>query len=283
MNPAIFRKMDKNVSHTLIKSMNYSYSMIAGINTILGICGYTIREIDETQPWWMWLITLILIFITLSTIIFFIQKKLNHHSYSTLINGKTISIKVGNIFEEHGLKIIPCNEYFDTQVDDITIAHNTLNGKMIDYFINNLEELNKKIKDAEYDSSELKPYKDKKSKKTKYPLGKIIQYNEFLMLAFSHFNEQNEAYLNNGEYEKTLINMWKEIRQKYAGKAIVMPVLGTGITTIKGKSEKDYTSMLNCILCTLKNSNFQPEQGLTIIMTEETMKKTNMNIIRRNF
>lgn len=103
------------------------------------------------------------------------------------------------------------------------------------------------------------------------------------MLSFSHFDNQNRAYLNAGEYELMLIRMWNEMRRVYAAKHITIPLLGTGITSIEGMTEKNYTAMLKCILCTLNASSFRPMEGISIVITEEVMQKIDMNTIRDEF
>ena len=58
--------------------------------------------------------------------------------YKFFIGKIKIEIKVGNIFEEKDLKVIPCNEYFDTMVNDKIISKNSLNGKFIKNVIKNI-------------------------------------------------------------------------------------------------------------------------------------------------
>ena len=48
------------------------------------------------------------------------------------IEGTTVHIVTGDIFEQKGLKVIPFNEYFDTQVDDRIISKRSLNGQYIE-------------------------------------------------------------------------------------------------------------------------------------------------------
>ena len=116
-----------------------------------------------------------------------------------------------------------------------------------------------------------------------YPLGRIIKYNDFLMLAMSHFDKQNQAYIHINEYESMLTNMWYEIRRVYAGKKIVIPLIGSGITTMTGIKEKNNTMLLKCMLCTLKRSGFQPKNGITIVLTDEAMNSIEMVKIKEEF
>ncbi len=265
---------------TAKKSFWYAYSLVGGISIFAGLLGWTIRDFNNIN-----LLASVFYLIGCFTLIFAIIFKflysLNNKPYKATINGKLVNIKVGDLFAEEGWKVIPFNDRFDTKVDDVMIAHNTLNGKMIDYYVGDLDELNNTIEKAANESSSLEP-KIVDGKKV-YPLGRLIAYKDFLMLAFTHFDKQNVAYIYAEEYEQMLMRMWKELRRIYAAKPISIPLIGTGITTIKEESEKNYTEILRCILCTLRRSNFQPDQGITIVLTEDAMRKIDMNIIREDF
>ena len=276
------KKIMNKIPKSITSSLQYSFTIIAGMSTIAGLWGYTVRDINEKFQWWLWGLILLGAFLLLSLVVFLIISKTKHKEYSTVINGKPITIKVGDIFKESGWKVIPFSERFDTDVDDRIVAHNTLNGKMIDYHVDNFDDFKQTIINAENDTkSNLKPH-TVKGKKI-YPLGRLIPYKDFLLLAFSHFNENDRSYLNIGEYEQMLFSMWDEMRNVYAAKHIVLPLLGGGVTTINEFQEKNYTDLLTCMLCTLRKSGFQPDQGISIILTQEAIEKIDMNIIREEF
>ena len=271
----------KRIPSIIRRSVQYAFSIIAGASAVAGLWGYTVRDISDKLEWWHWLLVIVGVFIALSIGIYFIIRAFSHRSFTTKINGKPVVIKVGDLFEAIGWKLIPCNERFDTQVDDTIIAHDTLNGKMIDSHISDMDDLKRIIAEAVNDNSPLKGKKE--NGRFVYPLGRVIPYQDFLMVAFSHFNEQNKAHIGIGEYEQLLIRMWAEIRRVYAAKPITIPLIGAGITDVEGVPEKNYTEFLKCILCTLRSSKFQPDKGITIVVTEDAMDKIDMNAIREEF
>lgn len=244
---------------------------------IAGFWGYTVRDIDAELAWWQCLLLTLSVMLALAVIFFIIFFCSRHKCYQTEINGKMVTIKTGNIFNEEGWKLIPFNERFDTDVDDKIIAHGTLNGKMIDS-LPDVADLKKTIENGKNEKSQFMPIE--LGGKMRYPLGRIIVYRDFLMLAFTHFDEQEIAYIRVDEYEQLLFRMWTELRRVYMGKHINIPLLGTGVTDIKGMEVKNYTELLKCILCTLRRSNFQPVEGISIVLTEEAMEKVDMNSIR---
>lgn len=270
-----------HIPSTIKRSAQYAFSIIAGASTVASLLGYIVRDVNKDFTLKHWIMILIAVFFVISSIIYVIIRTFKNKNYSTVINGKYVTIKIGDLFTVEGWKLIPCNERFDTQVDDKVIAHNTLNGKMIDKYITDLQALNNAIIEARHDTS---PFKGKsKNGKVIYPLGRLIPYQDFLMLAFSHFDDQNKAYIGIGEYEQLLIRMWSEIRRVYAAKPITIPLIGAGITNIYGMPEKNYTEFLKCILCTLRSSKFQPDKGITVVLTKDVMEKIDMNIIREEF
>ena len=272
----------KIIPQIVRRSCQYSIGIITVASTFAGLWGYTIRDLSDKLQWWTSGLILLCLFIIVSIVVWLILKKSEHCSYSTSINGKPIVIKVGNLFDELGWKVIPCNEYFDVQVDDKIVAHNTLHGKLIDEYVDDVNDLKNTIYSAEDDvKSGLKP--QTVNQRQVYPLGRLIPYKDFLMLAFAHFDEHETAYIEFDEYEQLLFRMWSEMRNVYAAKPISLPLIGGGVTTIKGLQKKDYTSLLRCMLCTLKNSGFQADQGITIVLTQQVMDQIKMDEIREEY
>lgn len=86
-----------------------------------------------------------------------------------------------------------------------------------------------------------------------YPLGTIHKEGDFLLLAFSKFNQNNEAYLDDKTLWECLINMWREIGTTYAGKSIDLPLVGSGITRLQNININGQ-ELLELILLSLKVS-----------------------------
>ena len=272
-----FRKMN----YTWQKSISIALAVIASISTVCSVIGFSIRDIHQSLSWWICLIILLIAYVILTVIIRIIIERVNRRPVSLSVNGNQVEIKTGDIFTEKGLKLIPFNEYFDTTVDDVIISKSTLNGMFLTQYINDIDALKKSIENAANEKTELTA--EKANGRLKYPLGRIILYNEYLLLSFSHFNEQNEAHIDVVDYEQCLFRMWNEIRRTYSGRAIVIPLIGSGITTFDGINKKDNVSLLKCILCTLKSSGVQLNNKVTIILTESVQKTINMDIIRKEF
>lgn len=145
------------------------------------------------------------------------------------IRNTRIQVEVGDIFKENGKKIIPFNEYFDTIVDDVIVAKNTLHGQYIQKKVSDIKELDHRIVSTLGNSPISRTdHKRTKGKKIAYKLGTIFRDNDYWLLAYSKFDECNRAYLSIQDYAECYMNMWSEIDKYHAGNTICLPVLGSG-------------------------------------------------------
>lgn len=160
----------------------------------------------------------------------------NHIQNAVLnINNSTLEIGLGDIFEEEGFKIIAFNEFFDTQVDDVVISRKTLNGKYITHFYPQVSELDGIISSDTHSSEQIVGKLDRETgKSSKYRLGTIVKNGEYFLLAFTHFDKNNRAFLEINDYIDCLMNMWNECDIHYGGNTVVLPLLGSGITRFRG-------------------------------------------------
>ncbi|WP_426981326.1 macro domain-containing protein [Bacillus pseudomycoides] len=193
------------------------------------------------------------------------------------INNSTVEIKVGDIFAEPGLKVIAFNEYFDTQVDNIIISDSTLNGMYIKRKILDVEKLDCLIEQNEHlnDSKIECNQNRKRGKKDKYKLGTIYQNNDYLLTAFSKFDNNNRAFLYMNDYVNFLLNFWNEVDIVYNGRSIAIPLLGTGITRFKGYDMITDQELLELLIWSFKISKikFTHPSAVSIIIHESKKDK----------
>lgn len=254
-------------------SITLSLALLTTIQAIAEITGFFDIDYVKGVVWWVKLIWIVFIFMVLTIIVFVIKYRIALKGIKVNIGDNEVRIKQADLFEQNGLRLIPFNEYFDTQVDDVVIAHNTLNGIFIDKYVDSLERLQNVINNA----PDVKGGNCRSANgKNKFPLGRIIKYDDYLLLAFTHFDECNRAYLSHTDFEKCLIKMWQEINRVYANKPVFIPLLGSGITRFTDTPHKDNLSLANCLLCTLKMSGIHLKQPITICLTEDVINDLNI-------
>lgn len=202
------------------------------------------------------------------------------------INSTNIVIKYGDLFEEEGLKVIAFNEFFDTQVDDKVIAASSLNGIFITEHSDGASTIDDKIdSEIRLKQSIISENVQRKSggKTTKYQLGCVCPYNDYFLLAFSHFDDNNKAYISVEDYISCLMHMWNELDIYYAGRPIVIPLLGSGITRFNN-SEVTPQELLKYVVMTFKASKvkFNNTSSLTIILNEKIRDDINLYDIQED-
>ena len=223
-----------------------------------------------------WLIKLLYVptlYIVIVLFVFALKSFAVKGGVTVKIRGIKVTVKQGDLFEAEGWKVIAFNEYFDTTVDDIIIAKNSVNGKFIEHHVDDLDGLKQALA-----TDNRSPFKAKRTEddRLQYKLGCIKTYQDYMLLAFTHFNEQNEAHLSQMEYEECLRVMWSEICRAYANKPIYLPLLGSRITRFDGTPQKSKLDLLRCMLCTLRTSDKNINQPITILLTKEAMEEINI-------
>ena len=268
------KKIVSSLPKILTDSLVIAFTILGGIDIILSLVGFSLASIEKIS---VQISVVLFAYVVLVVGMIFLNHLLTKSEVVLNVRGMKIVVREGDIFDAEGWKLIPFNENFDTQVDDIVIAHSSLNGK----FINSLSVADKAAliqTIADENNSPLKRSTSTDGEKTKYELGTVKVFKDFMLLALTHFNEQNEAHTNRAEYEHTLRKMWREIRRTYQGKAINIPLIGGGLTQLDDMTEKPNEQLLKCIICTLQTSKvtFDENVQINIIITKKALETINL-------
>jgi hypothetical protein len=197
------------------------------------------------------------------------------------IEGSTVIIKSGDLFSEDGFKVIPFNEYFDTIVDENIIASSSLNGIFIKNHLSaSVQDLDKFIIQKTDNDNVEDPSANRKlgGKKVKFKLSTIFVFNDFILTAFSKFDNYNKAVLTMPEYIEFLINFWDRVNRVYAQKSVSVPIFGSGITRIKEHKNIGDEDLLKIMLWTFKLSEmkFKHPAKLSIIIHKDKIGKIDL-------
>ncbi|KAB0660057.1 macro domain-containing protein [Burkholderia diffusa] len=205
----------------------------------------------------------------------------NLNSIDIDVEGSNVTVKVGDIFQESGLKAIAFNEYFDTLVDNKIIGEKSLNGIFIQKHLGTpVSELDHYIDNYAFDLSEVVGSNEarKLGKKRRYQIGTVCLYKDYLLTAFSKFDENNRALLTMPEYLEFLINFWDKVNNVYAQKSVSTTVFGSGITRIKGHKNIGDEDLLKIMLWTFRISEmrFKYPAKLTIVIHKDKIDQINL-------
>lgn len=253
-------------------------------SVISGTLSVVVLFVDIPSDWkfrggWIFLALLAAIYL----IVWLWSNNLN--SIDVKIDGSDVTVKVGDIFEQPGLKAIAFNEYFDTQVDNKVIGEASLNGIFIREHLGvPASELDRYIDDYAFESSEIVGNNEgrKEGKKRQYQIGTICVFKDYLMTAFAKFDENNMALLTMPEYLEFLINFWDRVNNVYAQQSVSTTIFGSGITRIKGHKNISDEDLLKIMLWTFRISEmrFKYPAKLTIVLHKDKIDQINLLDIR---
>jgi len=156
-------------------------------------------------------------------------------SVSEKIAGRDIEleVKIGNLFQEKGAKIISLNTIFDTDVDNGIIAEDSLQGQFTRKFYKSVQDFDKDLDAQLSDHHVTEDVHSKKRGKTKrYELGTVIQVRPggqlFYLVAIANLNDQGVAQSSFDNLKFCLRKTWKYISECGETDPIVIPLTGSG-------------------------------------------------------
>lgn len=259
----------RSLSNQFRDSVYFSGTFVGLISSILSTTGISLGNWNGSNIW-MRIIVVLGVWIFIFLAIYFLIGKIFKEKIKIIIHQTPIYIGRGDIFSEEGLKVIGCDNHFDSRVDDVVISKKSLQGQLIMHHAKK-EEIIKTIKNA---AIRLNIGKDE-SGLYNFPLGTIVPYissidkQTYLLLSMTKLNSHHEAHTNMVEYEQMLMKMWKEISRVYAMNEVVIPLLGAGIQRFDdGPKEKE--SLLKCMLCTLNSSGISLKARIKIVLFDNT-------------
>ena len=194
----------------------------------------------------------------------------NHRNHADLIiNNTTVKVCEGDIWslldrepaERAGeISVIGVNDYYDVIVDERIVSSGSLHGQYVNKIAQagKLGQLNTTIENDPFlnGSGNSKMVTSRKAgKQVRYKLGSVVEFESYVLTAFTKFDANNQAWLSAEEYVGFWMRFWENIDKIYAGRTISIPLMGAGITRFKnGKPSKQ--ELLEVMLWTLKISGF---------------------------
>ena len=140
------------------------------------------------------------------------------------IRNTNVVIQVGDIWEAPGKKVIPMNEFFDTENPGF-IDENSLHGQFIRKYEGKGEDIYSHI------ISTLKSrgingivMKREQGKPIKFRLGTICEYDDIFMLAYTSFDKDNRANLYGDNFPKCYAESLQDASDALVSALLVRPI-----------------------------------------------------------
>ena len=250
-------------------------------------CAVAPKDWLEVHTWCITIFILAVIFIICANFAWS-QTELKESISIKLSPNLRVNVFKGDIFKQKNIVVIPVNEYFDTRVDDVIVAHRTIHGKFIDdYFRNNEDALYQQI-DAQIhntqDSTIVNDRVHAGARTIKYPIGTCanIQVGDtiYVLFALTHFDSEDKAFLPKEQFANAIIKLMNHLATISNNRPVYMPLFGTGLSRLNETHQR----VLLFIIDTISFScPVAINAGLNIVVYTTDMAKVNLNRVESFF
>lgn len=191
----------------------------------------------------------------------------------------TITIKVGDLFQEDGNLVIGMNDVFDTEKGHI-IKPKSIQGQFLTNIYNDDRlQLDRDIDNVLQGVTGRQDNQKTLGKNKRYPIGTVatltVGTKKYFCSAYSRMGNNLKAQSSIKELSKSLELLWEEIRLKGQRDKIAMAVLGSDLARIGNSSHSDFIKLI--VSSFILASREQPiTQELVIVIHQSNMDKVNM-------
>jgi hypothetical protein len=197
----------------------------------------------------------------------------------------TLHIYFGDLFAASGHKVIPANEYFDSELGQ-HVARTSVHGKAIErYFSGRTESLDAAVDASLRDvSAEAIPRATGRSRR--YPIGTtavIATPNEKLfVVAFCHTDLTTlKASATVLDLWTALDGLWEKVRVETHGQPVTLPLIGGGL----GAVPLPCTALLQCIISSLHAASTKSRvtEVVQIVLHQSTFEQIDLEVVRQQW
>ena len=207
-----------------------------------------------------------------------------------LKNRLSVNVKIGDLFAiKKGVIVIPVNDYFDTQVDNIVIGENTLHGRFVKYFKTQYPDLDlyKEIQKAVKQDG-VKPIAENKERlrvkhgyNKKFELGTVVRIIEgqmqYYLLVATEFDKDNHIISQPQKYAMILQRLYDYINVHNSGVSVYIPIIGSGQMGLQQSKDEILEFMLRNLRFT---SQYFTQGGTTIMIYEKDKSEFHLNKLK---
>jgi len=224
-----------------IKTLSYwKYALLSndGIKTFFAVLGgiwllfemldfFKIFKSEDLPGYSFWVLILVSVIVVIST-----RRPVSKILYKLSGKDLQIEVRIGNLFNVKGQKVISTNTTFDTDIATGIIASNSLQGQFTNtYFPQQIQSLDQKLNQELINETSVN-FQKISGKTKKFPMGTTVRIdigNEiFYFLAMADLSINNTAHTTLENILMSTDKLWDFVSSKGENEPIVLPLLGTG-------------------------------------------------------
>lgn len=212
-------------------------------------------------------------------VVIFTRRPLTKVVYKHPGKDLTVEVRMDDLFNVQGQKIISTNTTFDTDIASGIISSKSLQGQFTEkLFQGNIQSLDSHISQAlqgiQFNTV------NKPGKTQRYEFGTTVKFriaNDFYYwFAMSDLNSNNNAKTDLNNVQKALDGLWNFIEQKGEKQDTVIPLIGAGLGRIKTKKKKLIAAIAQSFISANEDNVFVDK--LTIVVHPSDVQKFELNL-----
>ena len=203
------------------------------------------------------------------------------------LNNTNTSIRIlfGDIFSSDGHKVIPVNEFFDSEIGD-HVAPTSLHGMYIQKILRGRSHLfdglaNWSLSNVPHELTERKTGRNKK-----FPIGTTLVNNteeaKYFLVALSRTDVKTlKAKADVPELWQALNGLWEKVRIEAGGSPVNIPLIGSGLSGVGLPPQQLLRIIMMSILDATKKWELTSE--IRIVLHETVFEHIDLNVIQKDW
>jgi len=235
---------------------------------------FTPENVQELRLNWKWFI--------LTGILFVIWARRPVVAISERLSGRDVKleIKIGNIFDINGARIISTNTTFDTEINPSKISEQSLQGQFTRRFYENVRHMDQDLQDS-LKNEQIKEELDReKSKSKRYKIGTIAQVRPknqtFYLVAVADMNENWVAESSFENIKICLAELWNYIGSCGGMEPVVIPLIGSGYSRLPEKRDVLAKEIIKSFVAACATKKFC--EKFTLVISPDDYRKHGLNL-----
>ena len=197
----------------------------------------------------------------------------------------SVEVVFGDIFRENGHKVIPVNEYFDSEIGD-PVSPLSLHGKFIQEVLDGRSSILDELVDTRLNAvpHELVPRHQGRDKK--FQIGTTLVHDatatKYFLVALSRTDTETlKAKADVPDLWQALSGLWDKVRLEAGGSPVNIPLIGSGLSGVGLPPQQLLQIIMVSILDATKKREITPE--IRIVLHEHVFEHIQLDLIKKEW
>ena len=200
------------------------------------------------------------------------------------INTK-VTVVFGDLFQQHGCRVISVNEFFDSEIGD-PVSPRSLHGVFIQNVLGGQAAAFDKLVNENLDGKASTHIQRPRGKQRRYEIGTtavvdIVGVRYFLVALCRTNLETLKAEAGVPELWQALSGLWDTVRVNANGETVSLPLLGSGLAQMRLPPKQLIQIILMSILEKAKSEEIASE--IRLVLTPDKFAEVDLNALRKEW